>query len=572
MKNTVKIGLIFAAVLVVLLGIAVLVERTAGSREVVADQPAEETVVYNEYNESGAAVITLLGDTASVQGLGAQVSGNVVTIMYPGTYRVEGTLTGQLAVDLGDYSGAVYLLMNGADISCPDGPALYVQQSDRTIVRLADGTRNALADGADYTLFINGEEHTGAALYSSDDLVIDGGGALTVTGSACDGIRVKDALTVNGGSLNVTGEDDGIQVNDELRITDGAILVGSGGDGISVTRGGVSISGGYLWINSSGDALTAAQELSVSGGSVNVTACGGSAMYPYIALNDLSAKGLKAESITITGGVIDLDTADDALHADGDVAITGGSFTLASGDDAIHAGELLSIRNVAVDITECYEGLEAAQIHVGNIWIRAYADNNGVDAGEGGFVMDDGILILNAPRAIGSEGVLTVSGGTVTLTTDGTDSPLSFTEASVAGGLSAYIASGSAETVLANGEVPASLLFVLPRDVVSGTTVTLWSASGEELYSHVTTSYGGAFLYAGEPLVVGQSYTLTAGDYSYTATLSYGCTVTPEQTASASQGQSSQEAASQEAAQTRTRPQTQAWASGEASDTANAVG
>lgn len=557
MNKTVRITLIFVAVLAVLLGLAALVEHAVGGRSVPdADEAPAKAEVYNEYNESGAAVISLMGDTAQVQGLGAQVKGNVVTIKYPGTYRVEGALAGQLAVDLGEYTGAVYILMNGASITCADGPALYVIQSDRTTVRLAEGTQNALTDGESYTIFSNGEYHTGAALYSSDDLVIDGAGSLTVNGSSADGIRVKDSLSIEGGSLNITGADDGIQVNDGVEISDGSLLIGSGGDGISVTRGGMTVSGGYLWVNSSGDALSAATALSITGGSVNVTACGGSLMYPYVALNDLSAKGLKAATVTISGGIIDLDTADDAIHAAGDVAISGGSFTLASGDDAIHADNLLDIRNVAVDVTACYEGLEANEIRLGNIWIRIYAENNGVDAGEEGFVMDDGILILDAPRAIGSQGALAVNGGTVTVTSDGTDSPLSFTSATVAGGFSAYIASSNAPTILANGEIPYSLLFVLPTDVASGTTVTLWSPAGEALYTHETTGFGGSFLYAGSPLAAGQTYTLTAGDYTYAATLTDGCTVTPEEalTVQASQsasGEGPQRSASGEASSAR---------------------
>jgi len=36
------------------------------------------------------------------------------------------------------------------------------------------------------------------------------------------------------------------------------------------------------------------------------------------------------------------------------------------------------------------------------------------------------------------------------------------------------------------------------------------------------------FLYAGAPLNPGWTYTLTAGDYTYSAVLTEGCTVMPE--------------------------------------------
>ena len=532
MKDTMRIVTIFALVMVLLLVLAWVVGQITGSKDdeepVQTAQDEKSSADLNEMNEAGAAVITLAGGTASVSGLGAQADGSGVAIVYPGTYRLEGTLTdGTVTVDLGDYSGAVYLILNGASVSSSSGPAVHVVQAGLTVIRLAEGTQNSLSDGADYVIETNGEVHTGGAVYSADDLRIEGSGTLTVTGNAADGIRVKDSLTITGGALNITAADDGIQVNDTCTIEGGSLLIGSGGDGISVTLGSLDVSGGSLWINSSGDVMAAFTDIGISGGSINATSYGGSTLYSVIAMNDISAKGLKAESITVSGGTIDLDTADDCLHAGRTVTVSGGVLTLASGDDAVHAGTLAELRNVTLDVTSCYEGIEADEVRMGNIWARIYADSNGIDAGETGCFLEDGTLIVRAPRAFGSEGMLSL-GGTVTADCDGSKSPLSFVSAEIPGTLTLTCSTSDGRLVIEDGELPASLLFVPDGGIPEGTEVSLLDAAGTVLRSTAAAGENEAFLFAGSDLVPGQTYTFTAGDYTYSAAVGEGCTVTPE--------------------------------------------
>lgn len=66
------------------------------------------------------------------------------------------------------------------------------------------------------------------------------------------------------------------------------------------------------------------------------------------ALTDDSAscKGFKAgKTLTVTGGTLTVDSADDALHANTDVTISGGTLTLATGDDGVHADNDLGDRH-----------------------------------------------------------------------------------------------------------------------------------------------------------------------------------------------------------------------------------
>ncbi len=68
-----------------------------------------------------------------------------------------------------------------------------------------------------------------AALYSKDDLTINGSGILTVNGNYEDGIKANDIFRMTGGTLRVMAADDGINVNDYIAAAGAVIEVVSGG-------------------------------------------------------------------------------------------------------------------------------------------------------------------------------------------------------------------------------------------------------------------------------------------------------------------------------------------------------
>ncbi len=535
MKKVLTTVLLFAVVLAALLGIAALVERLRPAEmpaEPEETAAVEEKTVRNEMNAEGAAVITFSEGKAHVDGLGANAVGSVVTVGYPGTYRVEGTIDdGQIIVDLGDFDGAAYLILNGASIACSDGPAIHVKQADLALIHLAAGTQNVLSDGAEYTVQEGPEYRTGAGIYSADDLVIEGEGALTVYGSAADGIRSKDALTVTGGSIAVYSADDGLQASDYLSVTGGSITVGAYGDGIKTTDGYIEITGSSISVSSAGDGVAAVTELTVTDSSLDIQTHGGAEAYADIVLDDLSAKGIKGDTVTVSGGTLTFDTADDAIHAVRDITLSGGSYVIRSGDDAVHAANLVEVSAADMEIASCYEGLEAASVRLSGGRIGITAENNGVDAGEDGFVMTDGELVIEAPRGIGSDGVLSVESGSVTILSDGLESPLKFVQSGVIGGtVAAWCGSGTADVILEKGELPASLLFVLHGTAAEeATPVVLTDASGTVLYETETATGSGELLYASGRLRMGETYTLTAGDTVLEAVLGEGCAIVEQE-------------------------------------------
>ena len=514
MKKVLSIVLIFAVVLAALLGISALWERVRPVRETVQEEPKEQKTIANAMDAAGATVITLAQDGTTVSGLGAEVQDNRVVIGYPGTYRVTGTLeSGQIIVDLGEFSGAAYILLDGVSVACDDGPALYVRQADLTAVYLTEGTENTLRDGEDYLVQEVQEKKTGAGIYSADDLLIYGDGALTVIGASADGIRSKDALIVAGGTLRVNAADDGMQASDLLDIYAGDITVSCYGDGLSTTEGSVTVYGGSVDIRCGGDGFDAITDLTVWDGSISVTAYGGAENYETIALEEISAKGMKAEMIGLYGGTIRLDTADDGIHAARDAAISDCSLVITAGDDAVHAANLLDIRRSELVASASYEGVEGDAVLISETALTVTAENNAVDAGEGGVTAYDSEFVFTAPRAISSDGVLHMLGGSVTLMADGTDSLFSFAEANVIGArILAGADTGRSEVLLAKGMIPGSMLFGFAEALPAGTELVITDPSGEVVFSAAFDRDVETVYLALGGLLEGQTYTLTAGE------------------------------------------------------------
>ena len=92
------------------------------------------------------------------------------------------------------------------------------------------------------------------------------------------------------------------------------------------------------------------------------------------------------DDLVITGGVIDITAAADGMHANNGIYITGDdtAITISAADDAVHADEEIVIEGGRLDITECYEGLEAVQIFVNGGDTVINASDDGINANGGG--------------------------------------------------------------------------------------------------------------------------------------------------------------------------------------------
>ncbi|MCB9154849.1 MAG: carbohydrate-binding domain-containing protein [Caldilineae bacterium] len=278
-------------------------------------------------------VLITLGDPITVNGPGAVVAGNTVTIVAGGVFRAIGTLAdGMIEVNTTD---EVTLILDDIALTNSSGPAIKVSDAMLVSLILADGTTNTLVDGSSYS----GAKGT---LFSNDPLEISGHGALQITGnykhgivsddnividsgditiqSATDGMHANDDITVHGGTITITESNDGIESEGTLLIDGGVLTVAADDDGI-VSEGAMVVNGGAIEITTAVDGLDSKDTLTIDQGEVSVEASD----------NGLSA----ANDLTVNGGQIYAHAADDVIKSDGTMSFNGGVTVAVGGESPI---------------------------------------------------------------------------------------------------------------------------------------------------------------------------------------------------------------------------------------------
>lgn len=343
------------------------------------------------------------------------LTGDGVDITQEGVYRLSGRVEdGSIRVSL-EQEGTVWLLLDGVEVHNEDGAALTSTGCQKLILTLADGSVNALTQGAAEPA----AEDNDAAIYVRDDLTINGAGSLTVESAWMDGINCRDSLRIVDGQIAVTAVDDGIVGKDEVTVGGGTVsVIAQSGDGIKATnaeeaeRGFVTIAGGNVTVTTGGGAETSASEA-----------------YPQMqpeAVDAPSQKGVKAETLlTVSGGSVTVVSADDALHA-AEVLLSGGTLTLSSGDDGVHADGTLTVSGGTINVLRAYEGLEATDMFLSGGSARIAASDDGINGAGGDAAQEDGGAgtgRFGRDRFSASTGTLTISGGTfyVSASGDGVD-------------------------------------------------------------------------------------------------------------------------------------------------------
>lgn len=373
------------------------------------------------YDESQAVTIQLKGTTATASSNSVKISGSKITITEEATYVVSGELTdGMLIVDAPD-TAKLQIVLSGANITSKNSAALYILEADKVFLTLADGTTNTLVNGGTFTAI--DDNNIDAALFSKQDLTMNGKGSLTVTSPAGHGVVCKDDLVITGGIYTVNSSSHGLDANDSVRIANATLNIDAGKDAIhaentdDTSLGFIYISSGTIKAEAEGDGIAAGAYMQVADGTIELLVGGGSEngskehsdnfggfmggghgggrpgeMRPNgtesttttTDESSTSMKGLKAtNSLLVSDGNITINSADDSVHSDVSVIVNGGTFTLTSGDDAIHAEETLTVTAGKIDISESYEGLEALHIDVQGGDIKLKASDDGLNAAGG---------------------------------------------------------------------------------------------------------------------------------------------------------------------------------------------
>ena len=173
--------------------------EVAEMEEVATQQESLFTTITE--NTSETTYIKFDGNEVKIEGSGCTVKDGKVSIKEAGTYELNGTYSdGSIVVnvDEGEY---VHLILNGVSITSNKNAPIYIKDAPLTKITLMDGTVNTLIDAADYVYEDEVEQEPSAALFSKDDLIIDGNGTLKIEANFNDGSTCKARLRIESGTF-----------------------------------------------------------------------------------------------------------------------------------------------------------------------------------------------------------------------------------------------------------------------------------------------------------------------------------------------------------------------------------
>lgn len=365
---------------------------------------------YMDWSSSNPTEIKLNGTTATINGSGAEVKESTVSITAAGTYVVSGKLdNGQITVNVKD-EGIVRLVLNGAEIYNSSTSAIFVEEAGKTIISLQEGTTNLVSDGKTYVYPDASTDEPNSAIFSKDDLTINGTGKLVVQGNYNNGITSKDKLKITGGTLDIHAVDDALMGRDLVAVQEGSMTIEAGGHGIKTSNdtegseGYIDIAGGSLNINSGEDALHSSGGLHVNGGEVLINA---------------GDDGIHAEvSIAIAGGTIDIAKSNEGIEAP-TVVISDGKTSVVSSDDGVNisSGDAEAAGGGGLGGPGGNQSGAASSnkltISGGNLTVDSKGD--GLDS-NGSIAMTGGTVIVNGPTENGNgpldyDGTFEMTGG-----------------------------------------------------------------------------------------------------------------------------------------------------------------
>lgn len=546
----------------------------------VLDVASEVTKMTGDYSDQAlndawsakdSVSITLSQDGSNIDGEGAAIENNVVTITKPGTYVLSGTLTnGQVIVDLTEDEN-VHLVLNNASITCENQAPLVILSAKNTYLTLAKGTENTVTDGQKYQFAGEGDTEPDAAIFSKDDLIINGTGTLTVNANYNDGIKCKDDLQIIEGTLNITSVADGIVGKDSVSIRNGKFVINALKDGIKssgdtdVEKGYIVIDGGDFTINAQNDGVQAVTRLIINDGTFDIVTGSGSAGVEFSNKDTFggkgggqrggmkgerpekptgdrvlerpegvnggieeqltsdaeeteseSRKGLKSDyNLGIFGGTFTIDSEDDAIHSNQSLLIEDGMFQIACGDDAVHSDVSLIINGGDMTITKSYEGMESRNIEINSGEIVLTSADDGVNSREKLTVNGGTISVDASGDALDTNGSIEMNGGMLLISgpTGNGNGILDYDSTfRLNGGV--LLSAGTNAMFAAPSEESKQLTISasFEKQISGGTETTIFDDAENILYTFTPAKDYILVEISAPEIVSGKTYTITAGD------------------------------------------------------------
>lgn len=303
-------------------------EKNSGNKSTTNTGVVADDSIFTErdldqtYDESAAEKITLSGSED-------------VEITNEGVYVLSGSLENATVVVNVKDDEKVQLVLNGATITNENKAAILVVNADKVFLTTGKDSKNTITTSGEFETY-GDISNIDAAIFSKDDLTINGLGTLSVSAGNGHGIVSKNDLRITGSTINVTAAEHGLSGKDAVKICDGTINITAGEKGIKSKnsdeegKGLVYICGGNITISAGTEGIEGTK-LYIKGGEIDITA---------------KDDGLNAASkfdedieLEISGGKVHINANGDGIDSNGSILVSGGetyvSGSVSDGDGAL---------------------------------------------------------------------------------------------------------------------------------------------------------------------------------------------------------------------------------------------
>lgn len=245
------------------------VDTTEHDFTFLSQEGEDYTYICADCGKRATLTVTCLSGTAGC----AMVEGNTLTLSgmtEDSVYALAGEFYGSLAVSGGEEI-KLELELNGLTVHSATECPLRSSGLKKLTVSAKKGTENYLLDLRDG---VTDSAEVGSAVWTEQDLDLQGKGDLYVVSLANNGIHSKGDLAVKNLYLRVECEDNALKGNDSVSVASGTLeLIARTGDGIKTSnsdlskkgkqRGTVALTGGDIRIYAACDGIDSAYDLTL---------------------------------------------------------------------------------------------------------------------------------------------------------------------------------------------------------------------------------------------------------------------------------------------------------------------